>query len=346
MIEGADSRYAFLRQSLKRNLGVLEREYPTLFWVPNIAQERGLTPWNEAPYPFLQLCTYANGTGKTNLCVQDMAATLLGPKYCNTEFVNGKYYHDLDRLRNAGKLRTRIVCDGEDIRENGSMWSEITDWMPTAKFSGKTSSGTFKQLQVPLPENPKIINYVDIKTFDQNPRSHAGANLNRIWMNEPPPEGIFSETIGRTRSKRGDATTHILIFATVLDEAGYLFDYLEDPDFADRVIHLEGSTWENCCGDELEDSIAHRLHLKQDDDGNWITRGVLTRDSIENMISAWKKKPGEIEARLWGRPMHLGGSIWKTFHPEVHIVPDFPIPRRFPVIQVVDPHDAHADLSG
>lgn len=340
-------RYEFLRQSLRRNLSILERDFPTLFWVPNLAQERGLHPWDKPPYPFLQLCTYANGTGKTNLCVAgDMAATLLGPKYCNVEFVNGQYYRDIDGLRESGKLRTRITCDGEDIRENGSLWAEITDWIPGAKFSGKTSSGTFKQLQVPLPHNPSVVNYVDIKTFDQNPRSHAGANLHRIWINEPPPEAVFSETVGRTRSKRGQASTHILIFATVLDEAEYLFDYLEDPEFAKRVVHLEGSTWENCCGDEIPDEVAHRLHLEKDDDGNWITRGVLTRDSIENMISAWRKKPGEIEARLWGRPMHLGGAIWKTFDPMVHVVNDYPLPRRVPIFQVVDPHDAHADLSG
>lgn len=341
------NRYEFLRASLRRNLEVLEKEFPTLFWIPNVAQARGLSPWKGPPYPFLQLCTYANGTGKTNLCVAgDMAATLLGPKYCNTDWVNLRYFHSLEPLREGGKLRTRITCDAEDIRENGSMWSEIRDWIPGAKFAGKTSSGTFKQLQVPLPHNPEVVNYVDIKTFDQNPRAHAGSNLHRIWMNEPPPEQVFSETVGRTRSKKGDITTHILIFATVLDEAGYLFDYLEDPDFAERVVHLEGSTWENCCGEEVPESVAKRLKLQSDGSGGFVTRGVLTRESIENMISAWRKKPGEIEARLWGKPMHLGGAVWKSYTPDIHEVPDYPIPGRYPVIQVVDPHDAHADLSG
>lgn len=339
-----------MREALIRNLDVLKQEFPTLFHIPNIAQERALQPIKKPELPFVWLNTMANGTGKTNLLVVDIAATLLGPQYVNKDYFNAQYYSDIAPLREAGKFRSRITCDAEDIRENGSLWTEIREWIPTSRFAAKTSSGTYKQLVVPLPHNPNICNFVDIKTFDQAPRSHAGANLHKMWWNEPGPEDVFNEAVGRTRSKKGEIQTVIGIFATVLDQAGYLFDLMDDPDFAGRVAHTEGSTWENCSGDELPDEsanmlIKHGVDLKRDDDGNWITRGVLTAKSIENMIAAWKKHPAELEARLWGKPMILGGAVWKNYNPMVHVAKNYKMPKKYPVIQVVDPHDAHEDLS-
>jgi phage terminase large subunit-like protein len=348
--EPEKKQYQFWRTALRRNLETLKKEFPTLFWEPNMAQERALRPIRKPPYPFVWLNTMANGTGKTNLLAVDMAATLLGPNYVNPTWMNCQYYTDIAHLRDQGKLRTRITCDAEDIRENGSLWTEIHDWIPTARFAAKTSAGTFKQLIVPLPHNPTICNFVDIKTFDQAPRSHAGANLHKSWWNEPGPEDVFNETIGRTRTKKGEVQTMLAIFATVLDEAGYLFDLLDDPEFASRVSHIEGATWENCVGEELPDRIANELikngrDVKKDEAGHWITRGVLTAESIENMISAWKKRPAELEARLWGKPMLLGGSIWKNMNPNIHVVKNYKTPPKLPIIQVCDPHDAHDDLT-
>jgi len=339
-----------MRDALIRNLDVLKEEFPTLFHVPNIAQERALLPIKQKELPFVWLNTMANGTGKTNILVVDMAATLLGPQYVNNDYFNAKYYHDIAPLREAGKFRSRITCDAEDVRENGSLWTEIREWIPTSRFAAKTSSGTYKQLVVPLPHMPHICNYVDIKTFDQAPRAHAGANLHKMWWNEPGPEDVFNETIGRTRSKVGEVPTIIGIFATVLDQAGYLFDLMDDPDFAGRVAHTEGSTWENCAGEELPEEAANQLikqgvKLKKDENGNYITHGVLTAKSIQNMVAAWKKHPAELEARLWGKPMIIGGSVWKNFSPMVHVAKNFVVPKKYPIIQVVDPHDAHEDLS-
>jgi phage terminase large subunit-like protein len=339
--------FELLRPMLERNLEILEREFPTMFWVPNIAQERALAPWSKPPYPFAVVCTYANGTGKTNGLVQDIAATCLGPEYVANPWVSDRqYYRELAPLREQGKLHCRLTADADDIQEGGPLFSEIKDWIPSAQFSGKSSGGVHKILTIPWPSDPNVKNTVEIKTFGQPAKSHAGSNLHRIWINEPPPQDVFEETIGRTRSKKGSPSTHILVFATVVDDADYIYDYLEDPEFKDRILHLQGSTWENCVGEEVPEDVGRKLGLQRAIAGGFITRGVLARASIENMIAVWSKRAGMVDARIWGLPQSIGGAIYKTFDSAIHVIKPYQIPHNAKVIQVVDPHDSSPDLSG
>lgn len=338
------------RDAWAKQLAVLEEMYPTMFWVPNIAQARVVDCWNgdEGSWPFITLMTPGNGTGKTNTMIQDIAGVYLGPDYVNKDWVKSKYYQDVEHLRDAGKFRGRIVCKAEDVKEGGSVYEEVMQWIPSAKFVNKTSSGYYQKLHIPHPVNPNIVGICDIKTFDQEKTAHSGSNLHRIWMNEPPPPEIFGEEIGRTRSKSGQVQCHVLIYATVLDQSGYLWDMLDDPDMKDRMVNFQGCIWENCVGSEVPNHIARKLGLKRDkDDIGWITRGVLSRASIENQIATWRRTcPAEAEAREWGKPMFLSGVIHQSFDTAVHIVKPFPIPKRWPIIQVVDPHPSKEDFSG
>jgi phage terminase large subunit-like protein len=341
------SDYVLHPDKIRSALETLEQMYPTLFWVPNVAQTRVLDVWNTKPYPFITMATPGNGTGKTCCMVQDIAGVYLGLDYVNAEWLRSEYYQEIRPLVDAGKFRGRIVCKAEDVKEGGSVYEEVRQWIPCAKFVMKTSSGYYQKIEIPLPGNPNIKNVVDIKTFDQEKTAHSGSNLHRIWMNEPPPPEIFGEEIGRTRSLKGKSQCHVLIFATVLDQSGYLWDMLDDPDMHDRIAHIEGCIWENCAGEDLPDHVGVKLGLKRGEDGVWITRGVLSRQSIENQIATWRRTcPAEAEAREWGKPMFLSGVIYKNFDPAVHVVKDFPIPRRYPIVQIVDPHPSRPDFSG
>lgn len=339
--------------ALLKALEILKEQYPTMFWVPNVAQERFCHAWRESVYgpkrnqwPSITLCTLANGTGKTNLMVQDIAGTCLGPRYVNSDWLNVPLYDDIRGFRDIGKLKLRLVCEADDMKENGSAYQEISEWIPVAVFRNKDSAGCYRQIQIPHPQNPNVYNTIDVKTFDQRKKAHAGPTLQRIWMNEPPSHPIWGETIARTRAKLGEPAGSILVFATVLDEAGYLYDLADSDHFRENSVHIEGSTWENCVGAEIPDQVAVKLGLKKDKHG-WITRGVLTRDSIDRMVvNLAHSSPEEVEARLWGRPMSLGGVVYKMFSTETHVVKQYPIPEKYPVVQVVDPHDRKPDFSG
>lgn len=214
--------------------------FPTLTWVPNMAQRRIIAPWEKPPYPFMVISSCGNGVGKTDSLPQDIVGCLCGPEYLNdcwnyddngkaVGMIHYQYYHDVKKLRESGTFCYRLLCGPDDMKENGSLYTAIKHYIPTAKFKGKMSTGCYKQIEIPLPHNPQVKNYIDIKTFDQEVVAQAGANLHRIGINEPPPFPVWNETVARIRSKKGSVQCTILMNATILDQATWVFSLEEDP---------------------------------------------------------------------------------------------------------------------
>jgi hypothetical protein len=340
------------------------RLYPTLGHVPNTAQRRIMAPWEKGPYPFMVVSSCGNGTGKTNVVPVDLVGCLCGPEFLNDCWNAGpdgksigmthyRYYHDCRELREKGEFQYRLLCGPEDMKEGGSLYVEIKKYIPTANFKGKTSTGSYKQIEIPLPSNPSVKNYVDIKTFDQEVTTHAGANLHRIGINEPPPYPVFAETISRIRSQKGQVQCTILMNATILDVATWIFDLQDDEFFKGKIVFVQGSIWENCVGEEITQDIADQLEeklnvvLEKDTAGHYLTYGHLTRSSIENQIHFFERTdPNQIEARIWGANTQTFGAEFKTFNINIHVCPSRVIPRNVPVFQVVDPHPVKPDLAG
>jgi hypothetical protein len=142
-----------------------------------------------------------------------------------------------------------------------------------------------------------------------------------------------------------------LVNATILDQATWLFDLQDDPFFAGKVVFVQGSIWENCVGEEIDDKIAGELHerigvsIPKGEDGKYRTNGHLSRESIENQIHFFERiDPNQIESRIWGANVQTFGSEFKQFSTAIHVVPARVIPRNWPVIQIVDPHPVKPDL--
>lgn len=353
--------------TLKAAVEEILKMYPTLAWVPNLAQRRIIAPWSKPPYPKMVVASCGNGVGKTNVLPQDLAGCLLGPEFLNdcwnkdqtTGAAVGmtmfQYYHDCKHLRDAGKFQYRLLCGPEDMKEGGSLLTEIKAYIPTARFSGKTSTGSYKQIDIPHPTIAGIKNIVDIKTFEQDTTTHAGPTLHRIGINEPPPFDVFAETFARTREKKSsNIEATVLLNATILDKATWVFDLENDERFAGRVLFIQGSMWENCCGEEITEDIAATLfekigvRLEKNKNGKgYITYGQLTRRSIDDQIAMYDRTdPQQIDARIWGANVQLFGSEFKEYNSNVHVIPSAKIPKNVPIVQVVDPHPVKPDLCG
>ena len=346
---------------LKEAIDVLERHLPSLFCGLNICQRRAFKAmYSKLPttgdMPHVSLITPANGVGKTFMMVQDIIGWTKGSEFLHREVFPSEAisFYDSDpvqKLRDRGLLSLRLVCDAEDMKDGGSVYKTIQEWMPDAEFTAMDTTKCYRQIVVHHPYIQGIKTVIAVKTFNQEVRKHSGSNCHRIWVNEPMPQDIWGETVGRTRSKKGQFDGTIAIFATVLDQAPYVTDLVDEP----RNVHIRGAVWENCVGEEVTDEMARAVlekigvRLEKSHDGvGYITYGVLTRKSIENMIAGWGASPEELDARMFGLFMHLEGRILKNLNPEVHLIPALQyldVPANWPVIQVVDPHPRHPDVS-
>jgi hypothetical protein len=235
--------------------------------------------------------------------------------------------------------------------EDGSVYATLKEWLPTVRFSAQDTTKCYRMIEIDHPEIKGITAKLHIRTFDQAAVKHAGSNVDRILVNEPAPQSVWSETVGRTRAKKGDFEKTIAMFATCVTDAPYVVELSELPE----NIHVSGAIYENCVNEEVTDEMAEKVRLrtgtilKRSQYGGYITHGFLTRRSIENMISAWGAvSQAELDAREFGKLVDMQGRIFEEIYPDVHLCENDlfdDAPESYPVIQVVDPHSQRPDFS-
>jgi hypothetical protein len=340
----------------KQEQEALHRRFPSVFWEPNIAQSRPLSRWkSEMPsrWPRVHLVTFGNRTGKTDFLGEFLCGAAKGNRWVNKEYARSPFFKALQSKRDDETLTIWWVCEGELMKENGPDYKAIKKHIPDAKFSQKSNNGVFRQIRVPiLKSDRKTPGYVTIsvKTHDMETTAFAGDNVDLIICDEPPPQEKWGEMSGRMVNLKGDVGGRIIIGATPLKIAGYLGDIVEDAETQEdgRVVHDEGSIWENCAGDELPEEQAKRLGIPWDAEKKmWATRGHLSSEGIENAIKNWEKSgdPDEVVARTDGKFTHVQGRIYKVFTKKSHVIVPFDIPKTYPVVQICDPHDARPDAA-
>jgi phage terminase large subunit-like protein len=329
----------------QKNFGKI---YPSVLWAPNRAQERIFSLFYEAPYPRIALVTFGNGTGKTDALGEFLCGVVKGTDWVNQVFCNCDYFKSLQAKRDNGTLTVWWVCDADLMKKNGPDYKAIKAHIPDATFFGKDSKGIFHEIHIPTisSEGVAVTVVVSVKTHGQGTESYAGENVDLILCDEPPPEAHWSEIVGRLRSKVGETGARIVIGGTPLSISGYLCDIVEDPLFVGKVVHLKGSTWENCAPEEIPESEVRRLGIPKGEDGLPITRGHLTYESIYDQIAFWNKSsdPMTMKARIDGEFAHTQGRIYKEFDRAIHVIKPYPIPADWPVLFYMDPHDARPDV--
>lgn len=295
---------------LEYELRIRQEKFPSKSFIPNIAQERALK-WAEKRHPATgDFCKEnhflaGNGVGKTCSIPILLAGCCLGPEFVHPDyFAHYELFHHFKKIRSKRSLKIRLVCDGADMEQNGSLYQEISKWLPVAKMSDKSGGGGYyTMVTIPSPHPSFRQTCIDIKTFNQAITAHAGPSYDLIIFNEPPPEGVYSENASRIRTGG-----YVCGFLTPLTMAGYLMRILRDsrPGF---ISESNGSIWDNC----------------KDIPG---TRGVLTRQNIEDQIARWERlNPLEVPARRDGKFISLAGSIFQIFNKDVHVLPP---PREIP----------------
>lgn len=343
----------------------LESKVPALFCGLNVAQYRAFkamyTPDKKSGLiPALGIIKFANGVGKTHSLVLDMKGWTQGPDYLNwkafpEEALDYWNSYSVRDLRDRGLLSLRLVCMSDDMKADGSVLSIIKSLFPEAKLTGMDNSKCYREIDVLNPNSKTlVINKVGVRTFDQDEIKHSGSTCQRIWINEPLPENLIGETVGRIRSKKGSTTGSIAMFGTLLGHSKFANELGDDDDI--RVVQVKGHLYENCIGEDVTDEMALEVRekvgvqLEKNANGpGYITNGVLELGQIKSMIALWRKAcPHQLEARKSGEPLSEGGAIYVNYKREYHVVPRSTysnIPKNWPIVQVVDPHSARAAFS-
>lgn len=256
------------------------------------------------------------GSGKHRICVFS-GGNRAGKSACGFNIlgniINGVQIPEFDHpiFRNwPYPKKGRIGSTAKNLSpEIGVIDDGIKTWWPAGTYKGEKQSHPYNVLY-------KCANgwVVDVMSYEQKLTEWESVQLGFCYYDEPPPLSVFNATIARM-----EAGGMVFIHMTPLDEAGPIFDILENnPDVLITYVDIEDSC------------KVHGIN------------GFLEHENIENMVSLYDED--EKDARAHGKPQHLSGCVYKTFNPIAHIVEtdkEFEIPKEWPIINIVDPHDAY-----
>jgi phage terminase large subunit-like protein len=297
----------------------IRKDHPAMYFVPNIGQERFFNLY-KSKRPYISVFGSGNGVGKTTTLAIIAVGLAWGTDELDDYFLDHyifKWAVDRKEIKKRPG-RYRIVCNADSMKEGGAVLQAIEDWFPTGRYELKKNGKTYYS-QIVCDNGVTF----DVKTFDQDVIAHSGSNLDGILFDEPPPEGIYGECVGRTRDGG-----FMMYFLTPLEVAAWMINQLIEPADGKDICVVNASIWDNC----------------KDIPG---TRGHLSRDDIQKLINEWEKlSPDELDARVNGSFSHLAGAIWKIFKKDIHVIQPFPIPPQWPIYCIIDPHDVRLPALG
>ena len=192
-------------------------------------------------------------------------------------------------------------------------WNEIKLWCPISLLPKTDKMGT-SDIRRFRWKNGTL---TTIYSHEQDTEKFEGSNISGVFYDEPPKR---AQWVAIYRGLRSNPDYFICVAATPLS-AAWMYETLylpgmsgEDPD----IEIFEGATYEN-------------KHISLE----WIEafRATLTEE--------------EIQTRIYGKFGILLGRVYRTFNPELHVIPAQPWPSDWPVYVAVDPHSkkAHAALA-
>ncbi len=291
-------------------IATYNKKYPSMLFIPNRGQWRMCEFYDRDTIPFMANFLAGNGVGKTALLVQMLIGFIWKDKFLNPDWLGALSV--FDRLPDAPRIR--LVCHADDMKDGGSLYDEIVQWFPKGHYELKKASKSHYST-IECDNGIKVA----IKTHDQDLVAHAGPNMDIILCNEPMPQNLFGENMGRLRNAK---VPIFATFMTPLSVSAWLYEQAIEGEDDVNTCLAEASIWDNC----------------KDVPG---TRGVLPKENIERIIEQWKREdPEQAEARITGKFQHLSGRIFKTFESRVHCIEEVEIPKTWPLSVVVDPHDS------
>jgi len=150
---------------------------------------------------------------------------------------------------------------------------------------------------------------------DMHQRRLQGFAADLVIMDETPKEDVYEELLARLGDRKGRM---LMVFAPLDVQTYWVRDKLYTP-------------W--TAGDRTDVDIIHMPVA--DREGNPLVPH-FTRADIERMERQWPD-PNVRAARMYGEFVTRTGLIFRSFSPEVHVIPPFKLDESFARFFVVDP---------
>lgn len=224
-----------------------------------------------------------NGGGKTYGIVAALAA-FMWPTIAPSCFAS-PIFNDLQAPK-----RARIISTPKEVEEIGSLQTAIKYLWPKDRYTSKNKGKSY-----PSQFNTDSGWIVDVMSYEQDSSEFAGPNIGVLIFNEPPPEGIWKESIARLR--KGGVC---LVAMTSLADNPWVVDGI--------LMRKESEGFRVIYADIEENCKQHGIN------------GTLEHDQIEKILNQYD--PDEREARKTGKPLSLSGRILKSFDRNVHVAKD------------------------
>lgn len=164
---------------------------------------------------------------------------------------------------------------------------QLKQWIPPSQLRGGTWTDAYEASTRTLYlENGS---FVELMSYDQDLDKFAGTSRDFVHFDEEPPETIYTENMARLIDRRG----HCWITMTPVEGMTWIFD----------TIYEKGILG-NPNIDITEVDMAENPHLDQQEVHEFL-------DSLSE---------DEREARGSGKFVQMGGLVYKTFNPKIHVI--------------------------
>jgi phage terminase large subunit len=156
--------------------------------------------------------------------------------------------------------------------------------------------------QIPAVIRLKNGSVIYFKSYDQEREKFQGAGVDFIWLDEEPPEEIYTECLARTTDRAGK----IIMTMTPLKGLSWVYE---------RIYNADNPIIKSWTISTLENKF-------------------LPEDARREIMSLYTTE--ESKKRIFGQFLKSEGSVWNEFDKNIHIIPRFPIPADWRKIRTID----------
>ena len=280
---------------------------PLRYFVPNGKQGEAIATLagmcEESKTPTL-LMTLANGVGKTEIVGQIVCNIVYGPQNGWFNYSIFKFWPFPKKIwycASSATITETVIPMLDRLLKPGTYKAEKKGKPFISKYIIQGRGGEWQ---------------LDLKTYDQDPKTYESDTVGMIIGDEPMPEVLWDAC----KSRRRMGCVSMLPMTPLYCEP-YILDDVATAAEAGRknYKHIVGDVYEAC--------------KKRG------TRGHLDPDVIDEMVADYSAE--EKEARAYGKAMYYAERIFPSLNREIHYVnpEDYPLHPNHVIAQSIDPHD-------